>query len=351
MAQILAIATDVPPHRLSLAVTERLLREVLTRWDRPPERFVSILHNAAIEWRHSAYGEDEIIEEHSLAARSETFKRTSIELAERTARAALRQAGLTPQDIDAVVTVSCTGYMLPSLDGHLINRLEMKAHTRRLPITELGCSAGVAGLMRAWEQSRAYPGSRTLLVSVELPTLTFQPGDRRPCQLISSLIFADGAAAVVVGPGARRRGPTLLGGRTYTMPATLGEMGYDLDETGFHITLSASVPQHIRETIGVQVQQLVQDHGARLTDIRWCAMHPAGPKVLRLVEEEFDFRGDQLAPSWQVLRDYGNMSSAAVLFVLAEMLRQPPARSGDLGLIVAFGPGVSGEIMLARWNE
>jgi predicted naringenin-chalcone synthase len=310
-----------------------------------------VLQNSAIEWRHSVYSEQEVLEEHSLGERSKQYKSTSIALAERMTRKALQQARLEPQDIDAIVSVSCTGYMLPSIDAHLINRLEMREDTRRLPITELGCSAGAAGLTRAWEQLQAYPGARVLLISVELPSLTFQPHDQRSCQLISSIIFADGAAAVIVGPEDGRPGPVLLGSRSYTMPAALGEMGYDLDETGFHIQLSVHIPDYIKDTIGEQVRRLLADHGASMSDIRWCAMHPAGPKVLRMVEEEFRFTNGQLAPSWKVLKEYGNMSSAAVLFVLEEMLRNPPARDGDLGLIVAFGPGVSGEIVLARWRE
>ncbi len=164
------------------------------------------------------------------------------------------------------------------------------------------------------------------------------------------MIFADGAAAVVLSDRGKRPSPRILGSRTYTVPGTLGDMGYDLDGDGLHIVLSGSVPFVIKDSLAMEVDALLAQHGVTRSDLTWCAMHPAGPKVLYLVEEELGFTEEQLAASWSVLRSYGNMSSAAVLFVLAEMMERPPAQPGDLGLIVAFGPGVSGEIVLARWE-
>jgi alkylresorcinol/alkylpyrone synthase len=127
-------------------------------------------------------------------------------------------------------------------------------------------------------------------------------------------------------------------------------MGYELDEDGFHIILSAAVPELIRSTIRPQVETLLDEHGLSIANLRWFAMHPAGPKVLELVEKELCLKPEQLAASWTIMRRYGNMSSASVLFVLEEMMRMNAARSGDLGIIVAFGPGMSGEIVLCRWS-
>jgi alkylresorcinol/alkylpyrone synthase len=127
-------------------------------------------------------------------------------------------------------------------------------------------------------------------------------------------------------------------------------MGYQLDETGLHIILSPQVPKHIRKTLGGQIDALLHEHDVRRHQIRWCAMHAGGPKLIELAEEELQLSRDQLAASWNALRNYGNTSSASILFVLAEMMQNPPAEPGDLGLIMAFGPGISGEIILARWE-
>jgi alkylresorcinol/alkylpyrone synthase len=169
-------------------------------------------------------------------------------------------------------------------------------------------------------------------------------------QVISSMIFTDGAAAVVLSNRSRRPSPRLLGRRMYTMPGTLDDMGYNLDNDGLHIVLSSGVPGLIQRTLPAQVDALLAPHGLSRSDLKWFAMHPAGPRVLQLVEKEMGLGPDQLAASWMVMRNYGNMSSAAILFVLAQMLEDPPAQPGDPGIIVAFGPGISGEVVLARWE-
>jgi alkylresorcinol/alkylpyrone synthase len=348
-ARVQSIAVDAPQHALSSNDAEQLLHEVATRWDVRPEALLRILRHSGIETRHTVYEKTEVIADHSLGERNRAYVATCLELGERVVRRALDCAGLTPRDVDGFISVSCTGFMLPSIDAHLINRLGMRNDIRRLPITELGCAAGAVALARAWEQLQVYPNSNVLILSIELPSLTFQTADRRLSQLVSSMIFADGAAAVVVGPGESGEGPALLGSRTYTIPETLHEMGYDLDENGFHIVLTPAVPDLIKDTIRPEVVALVESHDVSFSDLTWCAMHPAGPKVLKLVAEALDLGANQLAPSWKILKDYGNMSSASVLFVLDEIMQTARPKTGELGTIVAFGPGVSGEIVLGRW--
>lgn len=349
-ARVESIATAVPSHTISNEMAQSMVRELASAWRLRPERLISILQNTCIESRHTVYPPDAVLAEHSLGERNRAYVHTSLELGEQVVRGALEVAGVTAEQIDAFITVSCTGFMLPSVDAYLINRLRMSPHIRRLPITELGCAAGAVGLTRAWEQLQVHPGCRVLLLSIELPSLTFQPNDRRLMQLVSSMLFSDGAAAVVVSGAKAGRGPSLLGSLSYTIPGTLEEMGYELDEDGFHIILSAAVPELIRDTIRPQVEHLLKLHGYSLADLRWFAMHPAGPKVLQFIEQELDLKPEQLAASWAIMRRYGNMSSASVLFVLEEMMRSGSVEPGELGIIVAFGPGMSGEIVLARWE-
>src|SRR5262249_37580843 len=154
---------------------------------------------------------DEVDAPLPLGRRNGLYAEQCLELGERVARRAIADAGLTPVQIDSVISVSCTGIMIPALDAHLIGRMGLSANVRRTPITELGCVAGAVGLARAWEELRLYPTSHVLLLSVELPSLTFQPGDGRLDQIVSSMIFADGAAAVVLAEQAARPSPRLLG--------------------------------------------------------------------------------------------------------------------------------------------
>ncbi len=350
MARIVSIATANPAHVIDHEHAQRIMIRHARRLGLNEDRFLEILEHTQIESRCAVLSGNEVDTVLSLKQRNDLYIEQCLELGERAARAAIAQAGLTPGDIDSVISVSCTGYMIPALDAYLLNRMGLSRNIRRTPITELGCVAGAVGLARAWEELQVYPDSNILLLSVELPSLTFQPNDARAAQIISSMIFTDGAAAVILSNRPRRPSPRLLGRRMYTMPGTLDDMGYNLDGDGLHIVLSSGVPGLIQRTLPAEVDALLAPHRLSRSDLKWFAMHPAGPKILTLVEREFGIGPEQLGASWKVLRRYGNMSSAAVLFVLAEMLDNSPAQPGDPGIIVAFGPGISGEIVLARWE-
>jgi alkylresorcinol/alkylpyrone synthase len=350
MARIVSIATRNPPHLINKDQAARIMTRHTRRLGLKPEPYLRILRNTSIESRYVVLNEDQVDLPMPLKKRNDIYIEQCRDLGEQVAREAIARAGLDPADIDSVISVSCTGYMIPAIDAYLLNRLGLPANIRRTPITELGCIGGAVGLALAWEELQVYPESNVLLLAIELPSLTFQPADPRPAQLISSMIFTDGAAAVVLAARSDRPSPRLLGRRMYTMGSTLEEMGYNLEDDGLHIVLSSAVPYLIQQTLAEQVDALVAQHGLARSDLKWFAVHPAGPKVLELIQQELGISRQQLAASWDVLRCYGNMSSAAVLFVLAEMLDNPPARSGDPGIIVAFGPGMSGEIVLARWE-
>jgi alkylresorcinol/alkylpyrone synthase len=350
MARIVSIAIGNPAHVIDHQQASQIMIRHARRLRLNEAHFLGILDNTQIQSRYTVLSGDEIDAPLSLRQRNDLYIEQCLDLGERVARTAIDQAGLTPADIDSIISVSCTGYMIPALDAYLLNRMGFSPNIRRTPITELGCVAGAVGLARAWEELHVYPDSNVLLLSVELPTLTFQPNDDRAAQIISSMIFTDGAAAVILSNRPARPSPRLLGRRMYTMPGTLDDMGYNLDDDGLHIVLSSGVPTLIQRTLPPQVDALLATHRLTRSDLKWFAMHPAGPKVLTLVERGLGIGPEQLAASWKVLRCYGNMSSAAVLFVLAEMLENPPAQPGDPGIIVAFGPGISGEIVLARWE-
>jgi alkylresorcinol/alkylpyrone synthase len=351
MARIVSIATANPAHVIDRDEASRILIRHAQRLRLNEAHFLEILGNTQIESRYAVLSGDELDAPLPFEQRNDLYIEQCIELGERVARDAIAEAGLGPGDIDSIISVSCTGYMIPALDAYLLNRMGLSPSIRRTPITELGCVAGAVGLARAWEELHVYPDSNVLLLSVELPSLTFQRTDARAAQIISSMIFTDGAAAVVLSNRPRGPSPRLLGRRMYTIPTTIDDMGYNLDGDGLHIILSSGVPALIQRTLSAQVDALLGPHGLARSDLKWFAMHPAGPKVLTLVERELGLGPDHLAASWKVLRRYGNMSSAAVLFVLAEMLENPPAQPGDPGIIVAFGPGITGEILLARWED
>jgi alkylresorcinol/alkylpyrone synthase len=182
---------------------------------------------------------------------------------------------------------------------------------------------------------------------VELPTLTLQRRDLSQANLISAILFGDGAAAAVV-TGQPRRGPAIVDTDSYLFPDSIGAMGFDLRDGGFHIVLSREVPWIIRERIAELVDGFLGRNGLARADLSAYVLHPGGQKLLRFVEEELGLSTGLTQPSWDVLRDFGNLSSASVLFVLHQWM-QRGLREGDWGLLAGFGPGFTAEMLMLQW--
>ncbi len=268
------------------------------------------------------------------------------------ARQALERAGVAASDVDLIVTVSCTGVMIPSVDAYLAPELGLRPNVRRLPITELGCAAGAAGLTRAWEYLSAYPQATVLLIAVELPSLTFQRRDLSQANLISTILFGDGAAAAVI-TGRPASGPAILGSESYSCSSRTRSTPWasTCATTGFtHCAFQKRCRELIRERVGGLVDSLLARHSLSRNDMKAWVLHPGGQKLLSYLQETLGLGDGQTQPSWNVLRDYGNLSSASVLFVLHEWLARGEMRPGDRGLLAAFGPGFSAEMLLLQWT-
>ena len=345
---IAATATAVPQHVISREVVEAHIGRVFSLSGRRLEAVLEIVANSQIERRYSIFPVEYLIEPRPLEQISREYRDYSLCLGRRVAQQALDSAGIAPQEVDAILTVSCTGFMIPSLDAYLAPELGLRSNVRRLPITELGCAAGAAGLALARDYVGAHPGATVLLVAVELPTLTLQRGDFSQANLVSAILFGDGAAAAVI-TGQSRRGPHITDSESYLFPDSIGAMGFDLRDSGFHIVLSKEVPQMIRERIGGLVDGFLARHALTRGDLQAYILHPGGQKLLRFIEEELGLCRSLTQPSWDVLRDFGNLSSASVLFVLHQWLNQG-LRPGDRALLAGFGPGFSAEMLLLQWN-
>jgi alkylresorcinol/alkylpyrone synthase len=272
------------------------------------------------------------------------------ELAEQSICRALTRAGFCEADLDAIFFVSVTGVASPSIDARLMNRMNLRPDIKRNPIFGLGCVAGAAGLARAADYVRAFPEQCAVLVSVELCSLTWQRKDLSVANLISSGLFGDGSAAVIVAGSERgAAGPQVLGSRSSFYRGTEEVMGWNISEQGFRIVLSPEVPEMVRQHLARDVDGFLADYGLDRGDIDTWIMHTGGPKVLEATAQSLDLPDGALDVSWQTLRRVGNLSSASVLLVLEEFMNRRRPEAGSYSILAAMGPGFCSELVLLRW--
>ncbi len=357
--RVVATATALPPHTATQDEVKARLRALLPLDARRMEAALSLFNHTAVEQRRSVYPIDDFGRKRTLGEISEAYRKHAIVLGRDVAARALAAAGRRADEIDLLVTVSCTGIMIPSLDAYLVDELGFRRDVRRMPLTELGCAGGAAALARAHDFLRGFPAARALVVAVELPSLNFQGDDVSPGNIVSTALFGDGAAAVLLAgvdapQASQAAGASIqvLDTLAHIFPKTQWALGFDLRDDGFHSVLSKEVPALLKTEIAALVRGLAARQGLSRADLSFFVLHPGGKKILGVVEEELGLRREDTQLSWDVLRDFGNQSSASVLFVLDRFVerwrREGAPAPGAHGLLAAFGPGLSVDLLLLR---
>lgn len=348
---IVAIGTAVPATRL----TQQEIREVFASQpgiDRLTTRLIHAAFDAsAIEARHTVLAdlapgpapqgslrvrEDGLLLSPSTALRAAEYRRLAPALFADAARRALADAALEPAAVTHVVTVSCTGLYAPGPDVGLVRDLGLDPRVERYHHGFVGCAAALPALRAAHRIATARPGAVVLVVCVELCSLHLRASSD-PQQIVAASVFADGAAAAIVTSDDALEGHTRLEfGEFGTALAPDGdeEMVWIIGDNGFEMTLSAEVPRIVGRE--------VRDAAAAIRHSDLWAIHPGGRSVLDRVAVGLDLSEEQMAPSRGVLRDFGNMSSATILFVLGELLHDGAAGEASVGAL-AFGPGLTVE--------
>jgi alkylresorcinol/alkylpyrone synthase len=340
--EILSIATANPPIKLRQADALAAARSVFPQF----ARLEALFANTGIDYRYNCQPLDWYQAPHSWEERTEVFQKHALDLIEKIAVEATERAGLELRDIDAFVTNTITGLAIPSLDALVMNRLDFTPTVERMPIFGLGCGGGVAGLARAARMAQGRPGTNVLFITVDLCSLCARPNDPSMAMFVSAALFGDGAAGVVLrtaDAGGRRGGASDAKARILTFgehlwPETRHIMGWDIKSDGFGVVLSPELPALMRDGLGPALQEFLDRNGMALEDFRGFLFHPGGRKVLETAEEVLGIERSRIAYSWDVLRDYGNMSSATALFVLERALE---AGAEGRHLMAAFGPGFS----------
>lgn len=315
-----------------------------------PDVLERLHQRVGVDGRHLAYPIDEYKAIGTWGDANDRWIKAAVDLGQRAVSEALARAGRKKEDIGAMITVSVTGISAPSLDAKLSNAMDLPLAMRRTPIFGLGCVAGAAGIGQAADYVRAYPDRIAVLLSVELCSLTWQRADLSVANMIASGLFADGSAAVMIaGDDVKADGPEILGYQSSFYRNTEHLMGWDISEEGFQIVLSPDVPEAVRSNFPGDVDRFLARYGLKRNDVGSWIMHTGGPKVLDACSESLGLSREAFAPSWECLRQKGNMSSTSVLLVLEDfMLNRRPA-AGTYSILAAVGPGFCSELVLLRW--
>lgn len=342
---IAAVGRALPKHRYE---QDELLKAFTAYWARSHHnpRRVEQLHRAVRVGARNLALPMERYPDLDFTAANEAFVEVGTELAAEALARGLDAAGMKPEELDALYMATVTGLATPSIDARLVQRLGLRQDIVRVPIFGLGCVAGAAGTARVFDYLRGWPERRAALVCVELCSLTVQREDLSIPNLIATGLFGDGAAALIAGGQA---GPRVVATRSRLYRDSEHVMGWKIGSHGFQIVLSAEVPAMAEAHLPGDIQAFLADHGLGMADVgRWIC-HPGGPRVIEAYQAGLGLSRADLIHTWNSLEEVGNLSSASVLWVLAETLADPEIEPGTWGLMLAMGPGFCSEMVLIQW--
>jgi len=347
--RITSVAKQLPKYSRTTKEIIPFLKLWLTgQEERFQRKVLKIFENAGVDKRYSIMDAEDVFLKTSFEEKNDIYTKESIKLAESALTKALDKAKLKANEIDYIITVSCTGIMIPSLDAYLINRLDMKQDIVRLPVTEMGCAAGVSGIIYAKNFLKANPGKRAAVIAVESPTSTFQLDDYSMGNIVSAAIFGDGASAVIMSSHENETGPAIIDEAMYHFYQAEHMMGFKLRNTGLQMVLDKTVPETISNHFPKIVHPFLERNNISIEDIDHLVFHPGGKKIVQTVEQLFGTLGKNIDITKAILKEYGNMSSATVLYVLERFLDQG-VEKGAVGLMLSFGPGFTAQRLLLRF--
>ncbi|MEN1783779.1 MAG: 3-oxoacyl-[acyl-carrier-protein] synthase III C-terminal domain-containing protein [Bacteroidota bacterium] len=311
-------------------------------------KVVKIFEGAGVDKRYGIMPIEAVFTQTSFEAKNDLYSKAAISLGKTALQKALHKADWAPKSLDFIITVSCTGIMIPSLDAYLVNLLGLRQDIIRMPVTEMGCAAGVSGIIYAANFLRANPNKRAAVIAVESPTATFQHSDKTMANMVSAAIFGDGASCVLLSSKQSDNGPKVVGEGMYHFYDAITMMGFDLTDSGLKMVLDPKVPEVIAAHFPKFTYPFLENLGTSMERVSHLIFHPGGKKIVQTVDTLFGQLGKNIDLTRKILKDYGNMSSATVLYVLEAFMEKEIAE-GEQGLILSFGPGFSAQRVLIEW--
>ncbi len=352
----MSVAGIVPDHRYAQEEVTAAFAAVLGAHGVDRLLLERIHANAGVSHRHLALPLDRYAALRDFGEANDAFIAAGVDLGARAVVDALKEADLTPTDVDLVISTTVTGLAVPSIEARVAARIGLRDDVKRVPIVGLGCVAGAAGVARIHDHLLGHPDDVAVLLSVELCSLTVQRDDTSTANLVASGLFGDGAAAVVMlgRDRAEQVGDTaghdlrVLATRSRMYPDSERAMGWDVGASGLRIVLGVEVPELVRANLRDDVDGFLAPHGLTRGDIGFWVAHPGGPKVLEAMADALEVPREALGVTWDSLDRIGNLSSASVLHVLADTMRDRTPQPGSFGVLMAMGPGFCLEMVLLR---
>lgn len=347
MATLCKPSVRVPEYVVTMDETLEFAKRMHAGKPQLPLALRLIEHTGVLK-RHVVQPIEQTLRHPGLEERNRIYELQSKQLCPAVIEGALANAALAARDVDVIIYVSCTGFLMPSLTAWLINTMGFRPDTRQIPIAQLGCAAGGAAINRAHDFCTAYPRSNVLIVACELCSLCYQPDDDGIGSLLSDGLFGDAvAAAVVRGEGGD--GMALERNASYLIPHTEDWISYAVRATGFHFQLDRRVPGTM-EPLAPVLRDLAKDHGWDIGKLDFYIIHAGGPRILDDLSKFLDIEPTMFRHSWATLTEYGNIASAVVLDALRRLFEEDMQRPGATGIVAGFGPGITAEMAVGTWT-
>lgn len=362
MPFIVSIAEAIPPHILKQDEVMSFARDLFSESFNDIERLLKAFHNGQIEKRHFVKALDWFKTDKSFKERNDAYIENAVELGVKAIENCLGvnnflSKSIPYNEIDVIFCISSSGIATPSIEARIMNKLPFSQHTKRIPIWGLGCAGGASGLSRAFEHCLAFPNAKVIVLSIELCSLTFQRNDKSKSNLIGTSLFADGVAcALVTGDQVDRTVfqkldslPSIISTQSTTMPNSLDVMGWDVKDKGLYVVFSKDIPTIIESWLKPNVAEFLRKQNMQMEEIQHFIAHPGGKKVIDAYVKSLKIEPEMTNISIEVLKEYGNMSSATIFYVLRRFIEI--GKAGEYGLATALGPGFSSEMLLLKWEE
>lgn len=362
MPKIISVAQAIPEYQITQNETMKFAKELFSESFHDIERLLTSFQKGQIEKRHFVKDIDWFKEDKTFQEKNDIYIEEAVELGAMAIRNCLHsdqflKRQIPYDEIEAFFLISSTGISTPSIEARIMNVLPFHTNTKRIPIWGLGCAGGASGLSRAFEYCHAFPKAKVIVLTIELCSLTFQKNDHSKSNLIGTSLFADGVAcALIVGddvPASElskmNTTPTILSTQSTLMKDSLDVMGWKIKNEGLFVVFSKSIPALIEKWLKPNLELFLSKQQLTTANISQFVAHPGGLKVLDAYIKALGMPESMIKHSLQVLKEYGNMSSSTVFYVLNRFMLDH-IKSGEYGVIAALGPGFSSELLLVRWD-